>query len=318
MAVDANSYFLTNPDVAAAYQENTYGMSPADFAEAHWLMYGQNEQRDAPDTLDPYYNSNPDVADAFGENRYDMNPDDFASAHYLLWGGDEQRAAPEALDPYYVNNPDVADAFKENRYGLNPTDFASVHFDRYGQDEQRAAPQEYNKAALPSFEKSFGPKPTAVATAPTETKSYLGYNPMGGSRTIGAAPQTMMGAGNANYESSLIRALREASAEPMSTNSGIKEYTPTFTPYQVSRPVRQGSSVFSPQLTGVRPATQQEISDWDAYNAYKVATIGGKPGYLSFQDWKAQSGQPASSEPVPTGYDPYGNVMYGGTVGGGN
>ena len=42
------AYFQQNPDVAAAYQQNTYGLSPEDFAKAHWERFGQFEQRVSP------------------------------------------------------------------------------------------------------------------------------------------------------------------------------------------------------------------------------------------------------------------------------
>ena len=44
----SNSYFQANPDVAAAYAQNTYGMTPEQFAQAHYQNYGQNEGRASP------------------------------------------------------------------------------------------------------------------------------------------------------------------------------------------------------------------------------------------------------------------------------
>lgn len=44
----AQSYFQANPDVAAAYQQNSYGMSPETFAATHYANYGVNEGRAAP------------------------------------------------------------------------------------------------------------------------------------------------------------------------------------------------------------------------------------------------------------------------------
>ena len=40
-----NAYFLANPDVANAYLENTYGLTPQQFADAHYIKFGQNEGR---------------------------------------------------------------------------------------------------------------------------------------------------------------------------------------------------------------------------------------------------------------------------------
>jgi non-homologous end joining protein Ku len=47
----AINYFTANPDVAEAYQSNSYGLSPQEFADAHYNLYGQAEQRAAPTSL---------------------------------------------------------------------------------------------------------------------------------------------------------------------------------------------------------------------------------------------------------------------------
>lgn len=44
------SYFQANPDVAAAYAQNSYGMTPEQFASYHYNTYGQSEGRTAPTT----------------------------------------------------------------------------------------------------------------------------------------------------------------------------------------------------------------------------------------------------------------------------
>ena len=49
-------YFQQNPDVAAAYAQNNYGMTPDQFAEAHFLNFGRNEQRSTPSTI-PFANA---------------------------------------------------------------------------------------------------------------------------------------------------------------------------------------------------------------------------------------------------------------------
>jgi hypothetical protein len=45
-----------NPDVAASYLTNSYGMTPEQFAAAHYSRYGQFEQRSAPSTS-PFANA---------------------------------------------------------------------------------------------------------------------------------------------------------------------------------------------------------------------------------------------------------------------
>ena len=48
----AINYFTANPDVAEAYQSNSYGLSPQEFADAHYSIYGAEEARAAPVVLD--------------------------------------------------------------------------------------------------------------------------------------------------------------------------------------------------------------------------------------------------------------------------
>jgi len=49
MAID---YFVQNPDVAAAYQANSYGLTPEQFASTHYAIYGEAEGRNAtPEVL---------------------------------------------------------------------------------------------------------------------------------------------------------------------------------------------------------------------------------------------------------------------------
>lgn len=60
----APAYFNQNPDVAAAYAQNSYGMTPEDFAKTHYEKYGWLEQRAAPtnvttptDAIENLYNT---------------------------------------------------------------------------------------------------------------------------------------------------------------------------------------------------------------------------------------------------------------------
>jgi hypothetical protein len=48
----AINYFNANPDVAEAYQNDSYGLSPQEFADAHYSLYGEADQRAAPVVLD--------------------------------------------------------------------------------------------------------------------------------------------------------------------------------------------------------------------------------------------------------------------------
>jgi len=175
------AYFQQNPDVAAAYQENTYGLTPQEFADTHYSLYGGQEQRAAPpvvqavtsgnlNSLPTYFQQNPDVAKDYLNNTYGLTPQQFAAEHYARYGQTEQRISPTgapavippvtpvvrppvtpvtpvvnrtatgAALPYFQLNPDVAASYLTNSYGMTPEQFAAAHYAKYGQFEQRVAP----------------------------------------------------------------------------------------------------------------------------------------------------------------------------------
>ncbi len=48
--VVTNDYFTANPDVAAEYAKNPMGMTPSEYAQAHYTQFGKAENRAAPTT----------------------------------------------------------------------------------------------------------------------------------------------------------------------------------------------------------------------------------------------------------------------------
>ena len=178
--MSAAAYFQQNPDVAAAYSQNTYGLTPEQFAQTHYELYGQQEQRAAPAVVEQitsgslsglptYFQQNPDVAAEYAENTYGLTPQQFAAEHYARYGQTEQRVSPTGapaviqprtttttttpttttgstttarttLIPYFQQNPDVAASYAANNYGMTPEQFAAYHFANYGVGEQRVAP----------------------------------------------------------------------------------------------------------------------------------------------------------------------------------
>lgn len=255
MAIDLNSYFDANPDVASSYLENNYGLSPQDFAETHYLMYGQNEQRAAPQTLDSYYTTNTDVADSFADNRYNLSPDDFASVHYDRYGKDEQRAVPGDY------NQAATQSF-ERDYGPKPL----------------VAP-----VSPPVTDGGRQP----LGAADPGYSMYEKYNPMMGSRTVGGGNTQTLGTGGADYSSDLIRSLRESSAGPATSNNGIKEYTGGYQQFQMRTPEREGSSVFNPQVATRPSVGAQGIKDWSDYSSYRTSQLNAKLPFDSFDAWQA-------------------------------
>jgi hypothetical protein len=56
-APTTNTYFQANKDVADSYKQNTYGMTPQEFADFHYTNYGANEGRTSPTTNIPAKNT---------------------------------------------------------------------------------------------------------------------------------------------------------------------------------------------------------------------------------------------------------------------
>lgn len=169
--MSAAAYFQQNPDVAAAYSQNNYGLTPEQFAQTHYELYGQQEQRAAPAVVEQitsgslaelpaYFQQNPDVAVSYTQNTYGLTPEQFAAEHYARYGVEEQRVsptgAPAVIAPrttttpttitagtnilYFQQNPDVAAEYARNNLGMTPEQFAQAHYERFGRNEQRADP----------------------------------------------------------------------------------------------------------------------------------------------------------------------------------
>lgn len=103
--------------------------------------------------------------------------------------------------------------------------------------------------------------------------------------TVGASNGQLMGAGNANYNSALIKSLRQNSMTPISTNPGV-QVTPNAGQTTVNWTPPAGiGSAFNPQIFNPRAATPQEINDYNAYSAYRSSAVGGSSPYMSLVDW---------------------------------
>ena len=108
-------------------------------------------------------------------------------------------------------------------------------------------------------------------------------------QAFGAADGSMLGAGDANYHSSLIKSLRQNSMTPFSTNAGVLmapnmgSTTSNWTP-----PATNGSGgAFNPQVLNPRTASPQEIADWNAYSTYRTNSLNAKTPIVSFAEWLA-------------------------------
>lgn len=125
-------------------------------------------------------------------------------------------------------------------------------------------------------------------------------------QTIGASDGTLMGAGNADYNSSLIKSLRQSSITPFSSNQGVM-----MAPNQSATQPVAGPSLdlmggaFSPQVLNPRAASDQEVSDWNAYSTYRTNSLNAKTPILSMAEWLAggKSDGRALAAPAAPVYD---------------
>lgn len=114
-----------------------------------------------------------------------------------------------------------------------------------------------------------------------------------------------MGAGNADYNSSLIKSLRQSSLTPFSNNAGIQMLPNQGMATSNWTPPSGSDAAFSPSILSPRLATDQEVTDWNAYQTYKTNSVGAKTPILSMDEWIAKGrsdGKPVAQTPV---YDPY-------------
>jgi len=101
MAVNAQAYFSANPDVAASYAENAYGMTPQQFADFHYENYGRNEQRSPTGSVSSqqildFLTANPNLTDAqivSAMETYGVSPAQMAAAVGLPEGQVVSRVA---------------------------------------------------------------------------------------------------------------------------------------------------------------------------------------------------------------------------------
>lgn len=148
---------------------------------------------------------------------------------------------------------------------------------------------------------------TGQLNAGSSAMDTSGMSGLGGNwnarQAVGAADGSLMGAGNANYNSSLIKSLRQSSLTPYSTNTGV-----LMAPNQgastssLAPSMDQMGGAFNPQVLNPRAATDQEVADWNAYSTYRTNSLNNKTPILSMAEWlaggKSDGKAPATQAPV--------------------
>lgn len=128
------AYFNANPDVAAAYAQNNYGLTPDQFAQAHYDQYGGKEYRAAPTAVSqtPLYTT----------LTAQSTPEQIAAAYNQAVsgaGGDtafNQKAAIDYLTKLGVATPTVQTAYDQYK-----SDYASGIADKLSSAFGGANPQ---------------------------------------------------------------------------------------------------------------------------------------------------------------------------------
>lgn len=122
-----------------------------------------------------------------------------------------------------------------------------------------------------------------------ETVSSSKFRNLG---AFGANQGEAMGAGNANYQSDLIRSLRNTGGPNRFNNTGVNlwDVDTTNTLQAIGPSGYGGNMAFNPQVFNQTPATAEEVANRNAYETYRNGMVGKKTPTLSFNDWMAQRG----------------------------
>jgi len=154
------NYFAQNPDVAAAFADNSYGMDADTFAQTHFDKFGQGEGRTlggtgsgapvdyfanqfAPDVFAPVTNTGTGgitnlTGGGGGGSDIKFGPGDELINAGGGGGGGLPALNTAATNPYYFQvNPDVAAEYARNPMGLTPEQFAQAHYTNFGKKEGR-------------------------------------------------------------------------------------------------------------------------------------------------------------------------------------
>ena len=269
------AYFQQNPDVAAAYRQETYGLTPQQFADTHYALYGQAEQRAAPTAAAaPVTATTPAVAPAVTPVTVPATtpvtvpattpavvPVRTASTTPVVAPTTPavNRASTGAALPYFQLNPDVAAAYLTNNYGLTPEQFAAAHYSQYGQNEQRTAPTQITTpfaSATQGFDQNFRNytsipigaqyNPNVVGGTGSPYSQIMGQmRPVGNPYANVAAGQAMGG-----YDPGLYDRIAQANAvAKLATETAAAAADPG----QISDGLAQGGMVHGGLMFGANP-----------------------------------------------------------------
>lgn len=147
-------------------------------------------------------------------------------------------------------------------------------------------PQNFNQkfAQIQNGVTQFKTVDPSLATAGPGTSKWGGWK----DRTVVyPSPAQLMGAGDAEYQSPLIKALRQSSLQTLSNNPGVQIAPNVGADKSTWTAPTNTNSAFSPDVLSSRAASTQEVNDWNGYNTYRTNSVSASKPYLSFNDWVA-------------------------------
>jgi hypothetical protein len=141
----------------------------------------------------------------------------------------------------------------------------------------------------------------------TSTGINTGGNSGGGGSGLNYLPTAFsgnsserLGAGNANYQSDLIRSLREADNGFMSQNPGFTRYGYTPPPTSGGGGVSlNAGGAFNPGVLNQDVASADDVANWNNYSTYRTNSLNAKTPITSFEEWLAGGKSSGLPPPAP-------------------
>lgn len=132
----------------------------------------------------------------------------------------------------------------------------------------------------------------------TSGSNTFNYSPV----TTGQFSSGTLGPGNVNYQSNLIKSLRQADTGPMSENPGFTKYgyTPPKADAGDGRPLNAGGAL-NPGVLSQDIASADDVANWNNYSTYRTNSLNAKTPITSFEEWLA--GGKVSGIPAPVVQD---------------
>lgn len=127
---------------------------------------------------------------------------------------------------------------------------------------------------------------------------------------VGGNSGERMGAGSANYQSDLIRSLRQSDNSLMSENPGFTKYGYTPPPTSAGGGVSlNAGGAFNPGVLNQDVASADDVANWNNYSTYRTNSLNAKTPITSFEEWL--SGGKVSGIPEPVVQAPVYNYSDG-------